>query len=131
MIALALETVAALLRTSLGRWAIGSAAALITLWAWGAWQHQSGLSAGRAQIRAEWAEANERAKREAEERDRKAAAHRAAEEATTTTEMDRLRQERQEALDAYEREISSRTDGCAVTDDDLRRLRSIRRDPAD
>ena len=131
MIVLALEAVSALLRTSLGRWVIGSAAALVALWVWGAWQHHAGLSSGRAEISAEWAEANVRAKREADERDRKAADHRAAEEATTTTEMDRLRQERQEALDAYEREIADRKDGCTVTDDDLRRLRSIRRDPAD
>lgn len=47
------------LRTPLGQWVGGIAGALIAFWVWGAWQK----SAGRAEVRAEWAAANDAVRR--------------------------------------------------------------------
>lgn len=110
-------------------WAILLGAALIGgIWWLASSRYDAGLDAGKAEIRAEWTAASLKAAED------KRAAEQAIEAAATQAarqhqaEIDQAKTKAQEMIDAYRAELATRPadDRCALTDDDVRRMRDIR-----
>lgn len=118
----------ALLRSPIVWGAIAGIAMIGGIWWLAESRYAAGADAGRAEILAQWSAASlkaERDKREAERRLEEAAA---AVARTHQAEIDQAKAHAQEMIDAYLADLAARPadDRCALTDDDVRRLRDIR-----
>jgi hypothetical protein len=105
------------LKTPLGQWVGGIAGVLIAFWAWGAWQK----SAGRAEVRAEWAASVERAKAAIKADDAAAASLAQKTDDELSAALAAELTKRQEKYDALVKAVDAA--GCTVSDDDARRVR--------
>lgn len=123
-----IAAIIALLRSPIVWGIVAGVALVLGVWWLAESRYAAGVEAGRAEILAQWSQASlkaERDKREAERRLEEAAA---AVARTHQAEIDRAKADAQEMIDAYLADLAARPadDRCALTDDDVRRLRDIR-----
>ncbi len=116
-----------LIRSPLVWAALLGAVLIASIWGLAAQRYSAGLEAGRAEVRAEWTAASARALEDKRAAERALEAKAARIEAAAQAEIEEAKLSAQEAIDAYEAELSRRpVAGCTLNDDDLRRLRDIR-----
>lgn len=116
----------AILRSPLA-WSVAlGAVAVLAIFGFGALRYQAGMEDGRAEVRAEWTTAALKAEEDKRAAERALADHAAAVELTAQSEIEAAKTAAQEAINAYAAELAKRPDArCALSDDDVRRLRGI------
>lgn len=126
--------VLALIRSPIVWGIVAGVALVLGVWWLAESRYAAGAEAGRAEIRAQWSEASLKAARDKREAERRLEEAAAAVARTHQAEIDRAKADAQEMIDAYLADLAARpVDArCALTDDDVRRLRDIRtgRSPA-
>lgn len=109
-------------------WALAlGAAAIGGIWWLAAARYDAGLDAGRAEVRAEWSAATLKAEQDKRAAEQALAAKAAAASAAAAVEIEKAKASAQETIDAYVADLARRPADarCALTDDDVRRLRDI------
>lgn len=109
-------------------WALAlGAAAIGGIWWLAAARYDAGLDAGRAEVRAEWSAAALKAEQDKRAAEQALAARAAEHAATAAAEIEKAKTEAQEAINAYTADLARQPADarCALSGDDVRRLRDI------